>query len=261
MYANIREDEVKDIDEDDEDQTEIDEDDLEAELFEEGYNTEQEYNDEYYCENTRNYEDEDDYFDYESEYCDIKDIITEKGLNLLKSKTKSPNVMTFYLFDYIPGRFEQDQNSKDIILIKKNNSETIDKFVNIFLDILDKNRFFVICVVPSAKSTASDTGVSNIAKKLCQKNSNLWKDGTSVIKRKKDIPIKHLKERYPYYDEEYDSLDIIDSGKIVGENILLLDDISTKGQAISVVRKKLLEKGAKMVVAITLGKTIFRKPD
>jgi len=274
-----------DEDEYDEDQKDIDEDDLEAELFEQGYNMEPEYNDEYYYEIDD--DDEVEYYDDKSKCGDIKDIITEdikdiitekglsilksntklpnlteKGLSILKSNMKLPNLMTFYLFDYIPGRFEQDQNSKDIILIKRNNFETIDKFVNILLNILNKDGIFIICVVPSANSNAGDTGVSNIAKKLCQKNPGTWIDGTSLIKRKKDIPIKHLRERYPYYDEEYDSLEIVDSGEIIKEgNILLLDDIITKGQAISVVRRKLLENGANMVVSITLGKTIFRKPD
>lgn len=195
---------------------------------------------------------------YEEGILDIKSY----GIKVFKPNKNLLPLIGFYLFDYIPGRFEQDIYSKNIILVKKKDPTTIEHFSNILFEILNKKWRVTICAVPSSDSKNTDTGTSKIVKYLCLENSsenNPWINGANLIKRIKSIPRKHLKERYPLFEEEYNSLEITNPKKIKGENILLLDDVSSKGQAIKATAKKLYEAGAKRVIVITLGKTIFKK--
>lgn len=166
----------------------------------------------------------------------------------------------YYIFDYLPryrneGQF--DENSENIINVKKRDLQAIEYFKNKIIEILNPNQKFVICVIPPSCIKTEISGISLITKEICKTNSN-WIDGTEVIKRIKNINQKHNKTKeYPKYLTEQESLEITDTEKIKNKCVLLLDDITTRGQAIKITKTELKYAGVNKVISLTLGKTKY----
>ncbi|MGP8329253.1 MAG: phosphoribosyltransferase [Methanosarcinaceae archaeon] len=58
-------------------------------------------------------------------------------------------------------------------------------------------------------------------------------------------------------EQELDSLTIVKKEIIKGKQVLLLDDVATRGYSLNAGRLKLKEAGALLVAAIALGHTQF----
>lgn len=168
-----------------------------------------------------------------------------------------PNV--FFIYWYLPTRYGEDEYSKKLLQVKQKNPQAIAEFSELLYSLLNKKCAYIICIIPSSNINNKNSGIYQIAKKLLEKNE-IWEDGTEIIKRIKSLPPKHL-EQYPYptYTEEKETLEITDSERIKGRHLLLLDDITTKGQAIKVTANKLKDAGVRKITIITLGKTKFKK--
>lgn len=147
-----------------------------------------------------------------------------------------------------------DSFSKQILDIKNQKPDAIEYFTNQLRDILNDNEEYVICVIPSSKKGLADSGIRAVAKRLCQLPII---DGTNVIIRNRTMDPNHLSAQKRSLEEELDSLTIDNEGIIRYKQVLLLDDITTRGISFKAARLKLKDAGAFLVAAIALGQTQF----
>ena len=147
-----------------------------------------------------------------------------------------------------------DSFSKQILDIKNQKPDAIEYFTNQLRDILNNNEEYVICVIPSSKKGLADSGIRAVAKRLCQLPII---DGTNVIIRNRTMDPNHLSAKKRSLEEELDSLTIDNEGIIRYKQVLLLDDITTRGISFKAARLKLKDAGAFLVAAIALGQTQF----
>ena len=147
-----------------------------------------------------------------------------------------------------------DSFSKQILDIKNQKPDAIEYFTNRLHDILNENEEYVICVIPSSKKGLADSGIRAVAKRLCQLPII---DGTNVIIRNRTMNPNHLSAKKRSLEEELDSLTIDNEGIIRYKQVLLLDDITTRGISFKAARLKLKDAGAFLVAAIALGQTQF----
>ena len=147
-----------------------------------------------------------------------------------------------------------DSFSKQILDIKNQKPDAIEYFTNQLHDILNDNEEYVICVIPSSKKGLADSGIRAVAKRLCQLPII---DGTNVIIRNRTMDPNHLSAKKRSLEEELDSLTIDNEGIIRYKQVLLLDDITTRGISFKAARLKLKDAGAFLVAAIALGQTQF----
>ena len=171
---------------------------------------------------------------------------------------------TYYLHDYHPKNIWKDgvkipnplkdNITKFIIDIKNCDSNAINKIVATFTQLLFNLNKFTICIVPPSNSLKETSGIKIIAKLLSQNGAI---DGTDCIKRKYTIPSQHLSSERLSTPELKASLTIEKEELIKDRNILLLDDLITRGNSFESSKELLLEKGAKSVICIALAKTSF----
>ena len=145
-----------------------------------------------------------------------------------------------------------DSFSQQILDIKNQKPDAIEYFTNRLHDILNENEEYVICVIPSSKKGLADSGIRAVVKRLCKLSVI---DGTDVIIRNRTMDPNHLSAQKRSLEEELDSL-TIDNEKIIRcKQVLLLDDITTRGISFKAARQKLKDAGAILVAAIALGQT------
>jgi len=145
-----------------------------------------------------------------------------------------------------------DEFSKLIVKLKNQDPDVIDYFSNELCDILNDKEEFVICVIPSSQKGLVDSGIRTIAERLCRPPII---DGTGVIVRNKNVPSNHKTNKRRSMELELSSLTTIKEEIIKGKQVLLLDDVATKGISFKAGRQKLKEAGAILVAAIALGHT------
>jgi len=147
-----------------------------------------------------------------------------------------------------------DQFSNDILNVKRKSPNAIEYFTNRLRGILNDNEEYVICVIPSSEKGLIDSGIRTIAKHLWHPLSI---DGTDVILRNRPVDSNHLSSKKRSLEEELDSLTIDNEEIIRCKQVLLLDDITTRGISFKAARQKLTDAGATLVAAIALGQTQF----
>ena len=119
---------------------------------------------------------------------------------------------------------------------------------------LNEEANFVICVIPSSDKGFHRSGIRIIAERLCEGNII---NGSRVIYRKYSVPKKRRGERRSP-EEERESLEIQNIDLISNKQVLLLDDITTRGESLDVGEEMLLEVGATLVAKMALGQTVPR---
>lgn len=67
----------------------------------------------------------------------------------------------------------------------------------------------------------------------------------------------HTSKQKRSFEQELDSITIDKEEIIKGKQVLLLDDVATRGNSLNAGRQKLKEAGAILVAAIALGHTQF----
>ena len=159
----------------------------------------------------------------------------------IKGKTNARNTM-------------HDEYSKSIIDFKKQKPDAIEYFTKQLSDILNDNEEYVICVIPSSKKGLADSGIRTVAKRLCQLPII---DGTDVIIRNRTMEPNHTSKQRRSFEQELDSITVVKEEIIKGKQVLLLDDVATRGYSLNAGRQKLKEAGAILVAAIAIGHTQF----
>lgn len=150
--------------------------------------------------------------------------------------------------------------SDNIINIKNNEpsriptqNRAIDYFFNLANPILGNG--FPIIVVPSHDPTGTiNSGIYKLANRLSNVNGRI--NATLCLERKSPVPSAH---NGGDRSEALHLLTITSNNAelLVGKDVLLMDDVTTKGGSMNACRKILLHAGAKSVTCFALGKTQY----
>ena len=155
----------------------------------------------------------------------------------------------FYLGWYRPEGRNNDLFSQEIIKVKEKNQTSILNFI------AQLNRFIpediAICYVPSSDKNCTDTGIRRIAQNL---NTNYAIDATDCLIRHTSKE-KSSRGGERSIESHLSTMVIQNRDKIKGNHILLLDDITTSGNAFKASEVLLLKAGALHVTKLALGKT------
>lgn len=135
--------------------------------------------------------------------------------------------------------------------VKEQKSNGIIYFTKHLGSILSFNEEFVICVIPSHEYGITPSGIRTIAKNLCHFTII---DGTSVIKRIKEMP-KKTSGGIRNLNTEIESLGMENENIVKGKQVLLLDDVTTSGTSLYAGKAILEKAGAKLVVLYALAIT------
>jgi len=177
-------------------------------------------------------------------------------MKLLKHELSTELIIIRYLNKYLPkSRYDvQDDFSKSIIGLKNKDNNFINYFFRILKSKIAKNPNTVICVVPSSTIAKRSSGIRELSIKL-KDHCNLSM-GLQIIQRGTDVTPQHERIGRSSYEEQYNSLYLIDVNLTKNKNILLLDDIITSGNTLLACSNLLLKHGAKKIICLVLGRTI-----
>ncbi len=143
-----------------------------------------------------------------------------------------------------------DDFSRQILALKGKDPEAIEYFFEILNEELPEK--IAICAVPSSTPGKTDTGITNLAKKLTSEKNRI--DRVNFLIRTQEIP----KLAYGGNRDQtvhYQSIDTEKGISVKGMTIFLLDDVTTTGNSLIVCKEKLLRRGAATVIMVALGQT------
>jgi predicted amidophosphoribosyltransferase len=158
------------------------------------------------------------------------------------------------LYTYYPrhGRdyAATDEFSRMILNLKDNRPDAIDYFTYILSRTLSREEY-VICLMPSHALGGAREGIATLARRLCL---GPVRDGADVLLRKVELPKKSAGgERNLLH--EIKSLAVQDKDLIRGQQVLLVDDVTTTGVSLFAGRYALEVEGASLVAMFALGRT------
>ncbi|WP_026659597.1 phosphoribosyltransferase [Butyrivibrio sp. AC2005] len=143
-----------------------------------------------------------------------------------------------------------DDFSRQILALKGKDPEAIEYFFEILNEEFPEK--IAICAVPSSTPGKTDTGITNLAKKLTSEKNRI--DRVNFLIRTQEIP----KLAYGGNRDQtvhYQSIDTEKEISVKGMTIFLLDDVTTTGNSLIVCKEKLLRRGAATVIMVALGQT------
>ena len=160
-----------------------------------------------------------------------------------------------------------DYNENQIIYAKKKLAEVLKTDLPLIFDDIGL-KSLIVCIVPRAKKeeyySKTQLGFSETIKDVLKDFPKL-KDGTEYIKRVENTKTTHLRDfvsRYSWEPEPYKGIskDTCEfSDKIKGKDILLIDDVYTKGVNIDEdMIEALFQSGAKSVTFYAIAYTVSR---
>lgn len=156
-------------------------------------------------------------------------------------------------FPYLDGN--QDWARRFVWNFKK--GENVDEAARQVTEVL--RHFFLqetlsdmtlVCIPASSQSKYEDR-YEEFSSIVCN-NCDMW-NGFDYIEVDYSREAKHLGG-----DTDYDNISI-DSSFFRGKTVILLDDLITKGDSIKIMKRMLTRKGAKVVGAITIGRTVHHE--
>lgn len=154
-------------------------------------------------------------------------------------------------------RFREKEDG-DILRLKENEIEVIEKYSNLFnlklkniKEILDVNNVIIISI-PSSK-VGKKKGINYVAENIAKKNGFLDKSNRLIRtkdihklsaggRRDKDVHLNSIK-----YKE--------DNCDLSNKTIILIDDVITTGNSLIACREILMRCGAKQIVGLGIGRT------
>ena len=161
----------------------------------------------------------------------------------------------YYVYYYVPKNKiineEQRKFHNKILNIKNNLEFALREGFPLFKNKLRKNIEFVICVIPSSKTTKENTLIA-VAKKLSGDNII---DGTGCLKRKYDVEARHKGANRDFYEEK-ETIKICNKQLLKDQVVLLIDDITTTGTSMEASKSLLEDAGAKKVYCLAVAKTM-----
>ena len=136
-----------------------------------------------------------------------------------------------------------------VLDVKERNSRAIRFFAELIDPMLGQG--FSICVVPSSDPSVKNNGISYVGRILA---GNGRKDRVGILVRHSRIQ-KLSRGGDRSRKVHYDSIRVSGELSVEGEDVLLLDDISTSGNSLLACRDILIANGARCVEMLALGRT------
>jgi predicted amidophosphoribosyltransferase len=170
------------------------------------------------------------------------------------AEVRFPNMLgrISYFQRYYParGRRRQNEFSTTLLDLKKRREYAIEHFAERLIEVLEWD--FVIAVAPSSDPEKVDSGIRAVAEQVLEQG--YWVDATDCLIRRTAVEPAH-RGGSREWDDHYESIEL--DCPIIGQDVLLLDDITTTGTSLKVCREILLEcGGARSVKMMAMGKTI-----
>jgi predicted amidophosphoribosyltransferase len=160
------------------------------------------------------------------------------------------------LGEYHPYRIEGQKNphfdqwSGRILALKRSEAPAIELFYRKLNPLLGTN--FAIATVPSSNSEKVSSGIRKLAIRLA---ANQRIDATSCLVRHQSIDKLATGGRRSQ-DIHFDSIRVQNCQLVQGQEVLLLDDVSTSGNSLLACKALLMDAGAKSVQCLVLGQTV-----
>lgn len=169
----------------------------------------------------------------------------------------------YYLWPYIPKRFaasEEEQHIRQIIYGFKDGRyhPTLLAYVMRIATEIQKKCFnssndVYLCIIPASTAEKTNNRFNKFCADMCT-NSGL-KNGYSLIGNKEDREAKHLAE-----DGGADNISkYLVIGDVKNKNIILLDDVITRGRSFNQTSDELKAAGATKIIGLFLGKTTWKE--
>ena len=144
-----------------------------------------------------------------------------------------------------------DAFSRVILDVKDQHIKGINYCTNRLRSILSGTEEYVICIIPTHTVGTAPSGIRAIAKQLC---SHSVIDGTHVISRVFEVPTKTVGGSRDI-QSEIKSLAVTDENVVRGQQVLLLDDVTTTGTSLKAGKYLIEQAGAELVVLLALART------
>jgi pyrimidine operon attenuation protein/uracil phosphoribosyltransferase len=158
----------------------------------------------------------------------------------------------YYLFGYLPRKFEPHFSNVLILSFKSGNNNLMRLFSDIVTRLIlnEGIQADIVIPVPSSQAYRINVGLEYLCKSVSE---NLKvRNGAGYLERIATVDDSATGNR-PSEKQHYDS--IACKKKLAGFKVLLLDDVYTTGNTARACIRKLTEKGADDVTLITLSRT------
>ena len=149
-------------------------------------------------------------------------------------------------------------NTTRILNFKKGYKDCYGYFAKCFISHIKDfgNEEWILCSVPGhAQTSASPNHMDNFFKYLYLPN-NMHPTIGLIIRGKVMLEKHGANYGKRTVQKDIDSFKIGNARNIQGQNIIIFDDITTSGCSLVASRQFLMDRGAKKVVCIALGKTV-----
>ena len=179
-------------------------------------------------------------------------------------KFKKDEQGIYYIHDYFPkNKYGEDRNefSQNIYGIKNGYESICSKYYRDLVECLTKQvsdkiqllKDKPICIVPSSQSRKWGEGLEYIVKNLVKDFAMI--DASRCLVRIQDhdkLSLGGVRD----ISTHITTIKVFEEELIKGKEVFLFDDITTTGNSLKACEILLLQKGAKKVIKIVLGKTI-----
>jgi ATP-dependent DNA helicase RecQ len=178
------------------------------------------------------------------------------------SKSKNFKIMrtTFnyaHLLDYLPTRYSaNDEQTKDRYAVYDfKNGNCSDRIFNAFAKYIkeqagNNKSNWVVCFIPASTDWKTKRRYSNLASRL--QSATGVKATLSAITREIDKESGHLNGKVGNPIEGV----AFDSSEFRGKNVILIDDVITRGKTFMLTANELLNRGASDVIGLFVAKTV-----
>lgn len=164
------------------------------------------------------------------------------------------NYYKYYLEDHTVNPKFRPSGSGMILNLKEKRWDAIDGYLNYLDGLFEKN--VSICVVPShEESSTNDSGVARLARGLAQRGR---KDKVDFLLRKTTVE-KRAAGGDRSYQSQIDSIKTNPDMSVLGDTVIVMDDVTTTGCSLQACRDILLDAGASHVAMYAIGKTVFEE--
>ncbi len=155
---------------------------------------------------------------------------------------------TFYVEGYFPEKRYDHSFSQEILKVKDNEESAIFYFLEQLAGIEWGDVRF--CYVPSSDKNKVDTGIRRIVQRFSSKEN----DATECLIRTESKEKSSLGGERSI-EVHLNTMLVQDEEKIIGQHIVLFDDIVTSGSSLIACEQLLVSAGALHVTKLALGKT------
>ena len=157
----------------------------------------------------------------------------------------------YKIFGSVNPKFKET-NSGLVLDLKAGQVGAIDHFYGMLNKAFPFGERFTVCMVPSSDPKKTDSGVTQLAKRLASEHDRV--DGTMCLLRTKKIQkLSHggLRDK----EVHLGSIEVVHKELIEGQEVLLLDDVMTTKNSLIACKELLYAAGASKVQPLAIAKT------